>query len=349
MKTIAILLILIVASAHARATGDSELREMLAEVASAKACEMIRGQFQPLHAADRPQVVTGVLWVRECAITHDGTRVTYTLAGNGWQWADQTKHEAGGTFVVREYVRFGVRATLRGTIDLAYEPATHVLSFWFLPAGPPDVTFEPIGKVEVDRKGTWSSIVGSLSSVIGNSPDKQGKDGAKKQGTQRFEEQLGHGLTVAVDLCNGYQRFTLGRPKKGSMGPPDVGETPSVPAELQPGSVFVFGPEPAPHGFTAEIEVKDGPALVELACVERADDVAVAFLQGKPTPAGKPLAQQVVRGKAKLHVPAQTCKVAVIARAMIATPVELAWRRPVGERGAAFTGGPMAQCSKSAK
>ena len=88
------------------AAGDGDLRVMLSDLASSKACTMIRGQFRALRAPDRPDIATGVLRIRDCEITNDGARVTFHLTGNGWQWADQTKKKAGGTFVVRQYVKF---------------------------------------------------------------------------------------------------------------------------------------------------------------------------------------------------------------------------------------------------
>src|SRR6266540_2474493 len=80
------------------AVGDSDLRVMLAELASAKACTMIRGQFRGLRDPERPDVVTGVLWIRGCKIDSDGTQVTFHLKCSGWQWAQQSQHKAGGTF-----------------------------------------------------------------------------------------------------------------------------------------------------------------------------------------------------------------------------------------------------------
>src|SRR5690242_12734709 len=50
------------------AAGDADLRVMLAELASSKACTMIKGQFRPLRAPDRRDTVTGILWIRECRI-----------------------------------------------------------------------------------------------------------------------------------------------------------------------------------------------------------------------------------------------------------------------------------------
>ncbi len=326
------------------AAGDSDLRELLAEVASAKACELIRGQFRGLRAPDRPGVVTGVLWIRDCSITHDGTRVTYSIAGNGWQWADQTKHQAGGTFVVREYVKFGVHATLHGALDLGYDRASHVLSFWYTPAQPPEIEFEPVGKVTVDRKGLWSSVLGALSAAFADSPEAQGKHQAEQQGTQQFEQQLADGLTVAIDLCTGYQRFSLGRPRKGSLGPADVGETARVPVELQPGAVFVFGPELAPRGMTIDVDAS-GPVRVDLACAERAEQLAGGFVHGTPPPAIATLAEAIVNGHRRIHAAPARCKVAVVARSVVAVPVTLSWRRPPGERARA-TGGPVVRCAR---
>jgi hypothetical protein len=336
------------------AVGDQDLRVMLGDVASAKACEMIRGQFRGLRDAERPGVVTGVLWIRECTITNDGTHVRFAIAGNGWQWAQQEKREAGGKFDVHQYVKFGVHATIDGTLDLAYDRGAHVVSFWFTPARTPEIAFEPIGGVSVDRKGLWSSVIGALSSVFADSPDTQGEHEAKKQGTQQFTDQLADGLSVAIDLCSGYQRFTLGRPPKGSLGPPDVGETPRVPVELAPGALFVFGPELAPRGMTIDVDAPAGPVDVALACSDEAEQLADAFVHGKPVAlAGSRgdapehrgvLAHGVVSGHGKLHAPPSSCKVAVVARAMTPGKSTLVWRRPAGEQ-ARSTGGPVLHCA----
>jgi hypothetical protein len=110
------------------AAGDDDVRVMLAELASAKACEQIRGHFRALPAAGRPNVVSGVLWIHGCRITNIGTRVKFRLEGSGWQWIDEEKKTAGGTFSVHQYVRFGVVATIGGTLDLGYDPRSHVAS-----------------------------------------------------------------------------------------------------------------------------------------------------------------------------------------------------------------------------
>ena len=330
------------------AAGDTGVRVLLAEVASAKACEMIRGRFRGLRAHDRRGVVTGVLWIRDCRITSDGTRVTYAIAGNGWQWTDQTKHEAGGTFVVRQYVKFAVKVSIVGTLDVAYDPASHVVSLWFTPTRSPRIAFDPVDQVEVDRQGLWSSVVGAVASVFSESPDARGTRSATRQGTDRFESQLAGGMSLAIDACTGYQRFSLGRAPKGSLGPPSAGDTSAVQVEVQPGGVFVFGPELAPHGMTIDVRAQQGPVLVDLACADRAEQVAEAFLRGAaPSPIGA-LAERLVRDHDRLHIGPTRCKVAVVARSVTPQPVTFEWRRPRREKARA-QGGPLIDCREARK
>lgn len=41
---------------------------------------MIRGTFTGLRAVDRPDVVTGVLWIPECEATNSGSHLTFRVA-----------------------------------------------------------------------------------------------------------------------------------------------------------------------------------------------------------------------------------------------------------------------------
>jgi hypothetical protein len=324
------------------AAGDEDLRVMLAEIASSKACQMIEGQFLPLRAPDRPAIRTGTLWIRHCEITNEGTHVTFVLSGDGWQWADQTKHRAGGTFVVRDYVKFDVRATVHGALDLAYDRGDHVLSLWYSPAAPPEIDFQPIGTVDVDSKGLWSDVVGGLSSAIGSSPDEQGTQQAKQQGTHQFERSLADGLTVAIGLCTGYQRFTLGRAPKGSLGHPEPGESPRAEVELHAGGLAIFGPQPAPDGMTIDIDTTGGAARVGLACANRADEIADAYAHSRTRAPVHTLAQADVAGHGHLRATAAHCPIAVIVQPL-APNVTIAWQRPAAERARAF-GGSIVQC-----
>lgn len=325
------------------AAGDAALRVMLAELASTRACSMIEGQFRPLRAPDRRDTVTGILWIRRCRITSAGTRVTFHLAGNGWQWADQTKKRAGGTFVVRQYVKFGVDVELPGALDIAYDQRTHVVSLWFSPSAAAVIRFEPVGDVEVDRKGLWSSVIGGVSSVFASSPERQAEHQATDQGTRQFESELADGMAVTIDLCSGLTRFNLGRPARGAMQAPDAGETHEVPIELQPGGLMVFGPQLAPRGMTIRVAARHGAVRVAMACADRTEEVAASFLTGEASMA-RYLAVVDVRDTARLRVPPQRCPVAVLARSLESrAPVTFDWRRSPGET-ARSAGGPLIRC-----
>jgi hypothetical protein len=317
--------------------GDRDLRALLNDVASGKACEMFKGQFRALRAKDRPEVATGTLWIRDCHITPDGT---FTLVGNGWQWIDQTKKKAKGKFEIEQYVRFGVTVTMPGAFDIAYDRGKHIVSLYFTPSETPQVKFDPMGDFDVDRKGVWSSIVGGLSSVFSDSPEEIAEHDAEKQGVQQFEETLGDGLEVTIDLCTGLSRFNLGRRPKGKMQFPDVGETKTVPVELHPGGIAVAGPVLAPKGLTIYAE-SQGPAHLTAMCAEYAENSSVAMMgQRMPSPVPE-LGAVDVNGKAKLRVKPAKCPVAIVAKSEV--PATVAWSRPPSEI-ARSTGGPILKC-----
>ncbi|HET7504092.1 MAG TPA: hypothetical protein VFK02_23890 [Kofleriaceae bacterium] len=325
------------------AAGDGDLRVMLAELASSKACAMMKGQFRPLRAPDRHGTVTGVLWIRDCQITSHGTRVTFRLAGNGWQWAAQTKSKAGGTFVVHQYVKFGVDLEMPGSIDLAYDDGTHVASLWFSPAAPPKIEFTPIGGVEVDRQGLWSSVIGGVSSVFASSPEHQAERQARREGTRQFEDELADGMALTIDLCTGLSRFNLGRPPRGAMQAPDAGESHAVPVELSPGGLMAVGPQLAPDGMTIQVTARRGGVRVAMVCADKAEQAAAAFLDGNLA-AVPELASADVWATRRLHVGAQRCPVVVLARSLDdAAPVVFDWLRPAGE-AARSTGGSLIRC-----
>ena len=270
------------------AVGDADLRVMLAELASAKACEQIRGTFQALPATDRPHVMNGALWIHGCRITNIGTKVTFRLEGNGWQWIDQEKKAAGGTFTVREYVRFAVAATIAGTLDVGYDPGSHVGSIWFSLQGDPDVKFTPIGKLDVDAAGVWSSVLSTGASLLANSLEDSAKSEVKKQGATAFKQQFADGLSVTIDLCTGLTRTGIGHIPRGKMGAPGVGETKQIAVEVQPGGVMIFGPQSASkgRGMTVDADVSKGTARLMLVCNDQAETLAKAFLDGRQSAPG---------------------------------------------------------------
>jgi len=317
---------------------------MLAEVASAKACEMMRGQLRGLRAQGNEPLTTGILWIRDCKITNDGTNVTFSLGGYGWQWNEKREKKAGATFELRQYVKFAVDATIPGSLDIAYDRHDHVVSMWFSPTQTPKIEFTPTGKLDVDAKGAWSSVIGGISSVFASSPDEQGRAKAEKLGTEQFENELARGMTIAIDLCTGYQRFNIGRPQKGSLGPPNPGESTARPIEIQPAGLFAFGAFEAPTGVHVTVH-SDGPIRVGLACADGVYPGVEAFAQDKAPPPIAMLAQRDIDGTGELAVKAQRCKVAVVVRSLAQRKVTFDWQRPPREI-AHSTGGAAIHCAR---
>jgi hypothetical protein len=317
---------------------------MLAEVASAKACEMMKGTFRGLRKEGEHDVTTGVLWTRDCKITNDGTNVTFRLGGHGWQWSEKVEKKAGAKFELAQYVKFAVDVTIPGSLDIAYDTRDHIVSLWFTPSQTPEIKFTPVGDIDVDPKGMWSTVLGGLSTVFLDSPDEQGRDKAEKLGKQQFINELVQGMTVAIDLCTGYQRFSIGRPQKGSLGPPEPGESRKRPIEIQPGGLLAFGPFFAPHGMSIAVH-SDGPVRVGLACAEDVSATAEQYVAEQPEPLIKTLAQQDITGTGQLAVKAQSCKVAVVVRSLAQHKVTFDWQRPPREI-ARSTGGPAIHCDR---
>ncbi len=331
------------------AVGDADLRLMLSDLAAAKACQLIQGQFRPLRAVDRPELVTGAIWIRKCEVMHVGTKLTFVLSGSGWQWAEQEQHKAGGTFAIRQYVKFGMTATLPGSVDLAYQPGDHVLSLWYTPSQIPEVNFEPKGGIDVDAKGVWSAVVGALGSLFADSPAHIAHAQAKDQGGHQLQKELSDGLSVTIDLCTGLSRFGLGREPKGAMNPMDAGESKRVPIALQPGALMVFGPQlVGPAGFTANVEAANGAVRVTLACRDQAEALAAAYVDGQPLPEIKPLIAKTVDGKGTLRIAKASCEVSVIAQPAGSNALTFDWQRPPAEI-ASSTGGPLIACNSATK
>jgi hypothetical protein len=330
------------------AAADKDLRVMVAELAAAKACDMMRGQFRPLRAAERPGVATGVFWMKGCRIAQRGTDLTFHLSGDGWQWVEVVTRPAGATFALRQYIRFSIETEIRGALDLAYDPRTHIASFWFTPHGAPTVDFKPVGGADVDEVGAWSSVVGAMGAIAGSSPDQKGEEQSKKRGAHEFRKSFADGFAVTLDLCTGLSRFGLDRPERGKMIAPDLGETRQVPAELHPGGLVINGPHVAERGMSLRIHARTGPVRAELLCQDDAEALAEAFMADpKRLPVIRPLASTVVHGTTTLRTRATSCPVMVVTRPVADRPVAFDWQRPTAETARA-SGGPIVQCERKA-
>lgn len=332
------------------ASGDSDVRVMLSELASSKACGMIRGGFSGLRAPDHPDVVTGVLWVRKCEITNVGERVTFRIGGNGWLWVDQTKSSAGGTFTVRQYVRFSIATTMHGALDIFYDRDAHLATLWFTPDRAPAVEFKTVGDIDVDSEGVWSSVIGAVGTAFSSSPEDLAHSQATAEGTESLGAKLAKGFAVTINLCTGLRRVTIGQPPKGEMGAADIGETWRVPAEVQPGGVMIIGPQDASDGMTLQADASQGAVHLTLACARHADTVASEYLAGRITSKVPALGTIDVRAndartKTGLRIEPTICPVVVVATPIGDAPTRFTWERPTSEI-ARSTGGPMVLCPK---
>jgi hypothetical protein len=316
---------------------------MVAELVGAKACGMLRDGFHGLRSPDDPGVVVGVLWLRGCDITNDGVHLAFHLTGNGWIWVDQSKDKHGGTFVVRQYVRFSVETTVHGAIDLAYAREPHIVSLWFTPDRPPQVAFATIGGVDVDSDGVWSSVIGAIGTTLGSSPDDAAATEAKSQGTHEIGVQLANGFSVTIDLCTGRRRAHLGRPPKGATGADDVGETLHVPIAVQPGGVIMIGAQQAAEGMTFVADPIKGAVRLRLMCAKQAERVAADVIAGRPTPSYEALGTFDVRKRMQLSFKPTPCPVVVVVTPLDNAPARFSWERPASEI-ARSNGGPLIAC-----
>lgn len=325
------------------AAGNADLRVMLSDIASSKACGMIRGGFSGLRAPDHPDVVDGVLWIRGCEISNVGAHVTFRLTGNGWLWVDQTKSKGGGSFTVHQYVRFSIATTIQGGIDIAYDRQAHVVTLWFTPDRAPDVAFKTIGDIDVDREGMWSSVVGALGTAFASSPEDLALTQAASQGTRDLDAQFSQGMSVTINLCTGLRRVQLGRPAKGHMSPADVGETRRVAVEVQPGGAIIIGPQLADAGMTLKATALQGAVRLTLACAKDAETIAAALMDGRPAPSVPVLGTVDVRAPSSLRIKPARCPVMVVATPLDEAPARFAWERPTTEI-ARSTGGAIVRC-----
>jgi hypothetical protein len=316
---------------------------MVTELAAAKACGMLRGGFHGLHDPTEPDIVSGVLWLRECEITHTGLHLTFHLTGNGWLWVERTKDQHGGTFAVRQYVRFAVDATIQGSLDVAYARDPHVATLWFTPDRAPDVSFATLGGVDVDREGAWSSVVGAIGTAFGSSPEDAASTEANAQGSRVFGARLANGFAVTINLCTGLTRAHLGRPAKGEMPADDVGETRRVPVVIQPGGVMILGPQHAGDGMTLDADPLQGAVRLRLMCAQQAEQVAADFLAGRPSRAFEVLGTFDVRKPTQLTFEPAHCPVVIVMTPLDGAPARFAWKRPTAEI-ARSTGGPLIAC-----
>ena len=242
---------------------------------------------------------------------------------------------------MQQYIKFQVAATIRGTIDVSYAPKPKLVTVRFTPSGQPAVQFQPIGNVSVDEQGIWASIVGSVESVVSESPSQQAQQEVQKQGAQSFVSMLDQGVTITVDACTGQVRAGFGKSPEVTTPKPSAAKPSSAPIVVHQGGLLVFGPETVGEQMTVVVDVSSGTVHIDVACRAQADKLADAFRRGAPLPALKTLASGDVTSSARLRVADGHCPVAVIAQAR--TPAaKFSWKR----EPPAPSGEPLIECPK---
>jgi hypothetical protein len=298
---------------------QAESQRLLVELTAGKACDRLRGQLRALRAADRP-VATGTLWIRDCRATVTDQRVTFAITGSGWRW-DEPPAEPISPTPARDW-RFDLSVVAAGRLTVGYEPGTRTATATFLPDANAVVDITPAA-FETRTSGRseptapiYDAVVGAVSvAIAANAP----------QLADAATNILADGVVARFPLCLGQELVRLGN------GAPLAAEAKSTPAiELRRGGLAVFGPEP-PGAATVFVRGDRGNAHAALVCERDAEQVAQAYLDGRPLPAIRELASASAGGAATLRVDHPSCPVALIVRNHGPT-AQLHWWRPPGPR-----------------
>lgn len=257
-----------------------DLRKMLVDVASRRACDRLRGMFRPIARGGAATYV-GVAWISECEAFGTGNQLTLQLAGHGWQWVSRSSEAVGASFEVDTRVLFTFSVEARGDLDMAYADETKIFTLWFTPIDRPTTTFEVKGDVDVDSEGLWASIVGGVASMVGSSPEERATDKTRKVGRESFADRFAEGIATTVDLCSGKVRSGLGHPEQGEMlGPPADVQRHS--ARIYPGGLHMHGPVLLP---VSGVDLSAPESLdAKFVCQKDAAKLAHAFVNDEPVP-----------------------------------------------------------------
>lgn len=326
------------ASAQSADSQDRNLLLALSRVAGMRVCDRMRNRFRTLTAAgrDNEPASSGTLWIEECVADSQGTRLSMSLGGQGWRWIYRKKRQAGAEFTVGQYVAFAVNIGVEGTIDAAYDPEKDIFNFWYRPSSEPDVSFRPLGDVEVNPEGLWSSVVGTAASLVSRSPEARAREQVQSRGRETFKKRFSRGYSATLDFCTGRVDMGFGinaenkengatdSSQLGADGDDQAGE--ATPAYMHPGGLILDGPHDVdPSEFAVTIE-SDGPLDAALICVGEATRLARAFLDDQQLPEVEALTSTQGRSPAELQ----------IQQSFVSCPVVMAFRAVPGSPEQAF-------------
>jgi len=278
------------------AAQDTAIRSLLLELADYHLCAALQGEFVALPDADAAAGAAGGaspsagrLWIERCTTARRGNRIALGLRGRGWTWVERgTTGPLGSSFTVRGHLRFQTSIDLAGEIDLGYAVDRKLVSIWLSPREAADATVTPLGAVPVAPDGGWSSVVGALGGVFGDTVEQRARVSVQQEGSAQMRDRLTSGLTVTASLCTGQTDVIV-----GALG---NGVTPERPfaadgkrwlsnqrVRLRPNGLDVAGPwEATGSRVRIDLEVERGATIdARVMCSAEASAVAEAWLAGR--------------------------------------------------------------------
>lgn len=276
------------------AVEDEALRALLVDLAEYHLCDQLEGSFFALPDADSESGAlggrspsAGRLWVQECETAQVDDRLSLLMAGPGWTWVEDTAEGPMGTsFAVRGQLRFNARVQVVGEIDVSYSREHRLVSLWVTPTDPADANIEPTGAVPVEPEGGWSSFIGAVGGVFGDTVEERAVPMVQEKGSEQLSARLSAGFTFVVDLCTGQADSVVGPLPNGTVPVRPYAQTPGVwlanqRVRLRSDGFDVSGPFPeSENPLRVDIEVESGePVDVRAYCASDGDQVAGAFVQ----------------------------------------------------------------------
>ena len=255
-----------------------ELSELLAEVIAPRICERVIGAFIGLPGEEGHEgpaggrdASVGRWWIRRCEANVQDGRLHVGFGGPGWTWLDR---ESTG-FRVRQYLRFDASATFTASLHVGYDARSRVASVWLRPQPGVRALIQPTGLVQAEATSVFSSMLGGLLGLTGESASDRARSQAASEGSERLSDRLQAGFTVTYQLDSEQMDFMLGQLARGQT-PERPWEQRSTPwlvnerSQIWPGGVDVVGPIPADAGQVAlDVELEEGQgAIVRRVCAE---------------------------------------------------------------------------------
>ncbi len=296
---------------------DDEVRALVTQALTPQMCPRLLNSFIGLPgegSATGPAAGTlpsaGRWWIRSCQARVEGDRLVLAMGGPGWTWIDR---ETSG-FRVRQYLLFDAQAELGADVAVGYDRTRRVASLWMRPAEGVRATITPRGVVSAEATGFFSTVLGGVAAVTGNSVSDRARTQAGELGSTMLRDRLGAGFTMTFSLESNQVDFMVGALARGEVPQRPYPNTAHAPwminqrSTVWPGGLDVVGPidvSQGPVGLDVELEEGDG-ATVRATCAEPLVRYFDARFRAPDTAsAAPPPAQSVVElsaGAAPQHV-----------------------------------------------